>query len=334
MCHNAPYLYDRNPRGTICTSVPLLRILRVTCPPRPPVIYGHEQYSRLWRDIWSRLSCRTLRLQTDTASFSLSSALEYDSRVDSGPWWRQVRSLARCVTVVSGQWLTAWSSLHALMAELNARLSLVLMGWRGVSLYRHVMHCRLQSTVDGQSPLAGCPPAHRGQLDTPCKQSPTCPPSRGQNITRSSTNDYSNNSSCTIRGVYEAKLTEWLDCCCCCCQRDVITCWHRHTTTDVSLLTLTSLLCWHWRHEALITGERIIIVFCVSVYQNSLLSVTQQTVIVGQGRSVRRAVTLNVILQTVTWGECAGSMHVIIVCCTTDYHGLQVICFVTCLGNK
>jgi len=36
------YLYDKNLRGTLCTSVPLLQILGATCPPRPPVIYAHE----------------------------------------------------------------------------------------------------------------------------------------------------------------------------------------------------------------------------------------------------------------------------------------------------
>jgi len=30
------YLYDKNLRGTICTSVPLLQILGEACPPRPP----------------------------------------------------------------------------------------------------------------------------------------------------------------------------------------------------------------------------------------------------------------------------------------------------------
>jgi len=41
------YLYDKNLRGTICTSVPLLQILGGTCPPRPPVIYAHAcHYNR------------------------------------------------------------------------------------------------------------------------------------------------------------------------------------------------------------------------------------------------------------------------------------------------
>ena len=34
------YLYDKNLRGTICTSVPLLQILG-DLSPRPPVIYAH-----------------------------------------------------------------------------------------------------------------------------------------------------------------------------------------------------------------------------------------------------------------------------------------------------
>ena len=35
------YLYDKNLRGTICTSVPPTPNSRGTCPPCPPVIYAH-----------------------------------------------------------------------------------------------------------------------------------------------------------------------------------------------------------------------------------------------------------------------------------------------------
>jgi len=48
------YLYDKNLRGTICSSVPLLQILRETCPPRPPVIYAHA----LTTDRRPRSRCR------------------------------------------------------------------------------------------------------------------------------------------------------------------------------------------------------------------------------------------------------------------------------------
>ena len=42
---NAPFCicYDKNLRGTICTSVPLLQILGGLVPPRSPVIYAHDR---------------------------------------------------------------------------------------------------------------------------------------------------------------------------------------------------------------------------------------------------------------------------------------------------
>ena len=40
------YLYDKNLRGTICTSVPLLRIMGGLVPRVPPVIYAHGPLER------------------------------------------------------------------------------------------------------------------------------------------------------------------------------------------------------------------------------------------------------------------------------------------------
>ena len=40
------YLYDKNLRGTICISVPLLQILGGLVPRVPPVIYAHGRRTR------------------------------------------------------------------------------------------------------------------------------------------------------------------------------------------------------------------------------------------------------------------------------------------------
>ena len=42
------YLYDKNLRGTICTSVPPTQILGGTCPRVSPVIYAHGQKMYYW----------------------------------------------------------------------------------------------------------------------------------------------------------------------------------------------------------------------------------------------------------------------------------------------